>query len=340
MLLRLATVISCLAAATSVAAEPTELTSQAIRATFSGSLINLDTPAGTIIPVRFGKDGLVSGEAGVLASVLGAARDRGRLWAANDKLCVKWFRWFEAETRCVSVRQDGTRIYWHGPKDRSGTGTIAEPAPVVAAPLPAPAVTAQPAQPADTTPRIEIANAQDAESAGKLGEAPTIRFAAAGLGAMSLLPPLASEPSHVLDGSVRSVVEAAPAAEASEDKSSPQQTTTTPEAPEVQDSAAQPSSEPARKAPAIATAYASSSTVVLASFRVAGVAQNDMLNVRSGPSEDYAPVGGLPPEVRGVKIVGPCQQDWCPIRHGRVTGWVNRYFLAEETSGPAPAATR
>jgi uncharacterized protein YraI len=80
--------------------------------------------------------------------------------------------------------------------------------------------------------------------------------------------------------------------------------------------------------------------VVLASFRVAGVAQNDMLNVRSGPSEDYAPVGGLPPEVRGVKIVGPCQQDWCPIRHGRVTGWVNRYFLAEETSGPAPAATR
>jgi hypothetical protein len=31
-----------------------------------------------------------------------------------------------------------------------------------------------------------------------------------------------------------------------------------------------------------------------------------------------------------VRIIGACRELWCPIRHGRTTGWVNRYYLAEE----------
>ena len=86
--------------------------------------------------------------------------------------------------------------------------------------------------------------------------------------------------------------------------------------------------------------------VAMPSFRVVRVEEDDVLNVRSGPSEYYTPVGRIPPEGRGVRIVGQCVAFWCPIRHGRVSGWVNRYYLAEEDMrsaggpGTAPVAAR
>ncbi len=347
MLLRLLTTTCCLAAATAAAAEPVELTTQTIRMTFSGSLLHLDTPAGTVIPVRFGKDGLVSGEAGVLASVLGAAHDRGRWWAERDQLCVKWFRWFEAKPRCVSVRLDGTHIYWRGQEERSGTGTIVEPAPVIeaAAPTsPAPAPEAK-IELAETAPAPKVAAAEVAATEVQRAEEPqasepatpnethAISFAVAAFDAMSLLAPSKSnEPSHLLDAPGRSAMEAVePKAAANEPP--PQQSAAPPQA----KAPAAHASKPQPKAHGSATGYASS-TVILASFRVAGVDEDDMLNVRSGPSEQYATVGELPPEGHGVKIVGPCRADWCPIRHGSTTGWVNRTFLAEETTSPPATA--
>jgi hypothetical protein len=33
-----------------------------------------------------------------------------------------------------------------------------------------------------------------------------------------------------------------------------------------------------------------------------------------------------------VQIVGPCRDLWCPIRHGRLKGWVNRYYLAADVA--------
>ena len=68
------------------------------------------------------------------------------------------------------------------------------------------------------------------------------------------------------------------------------------------------------------------------SFRVAGVDDGDTLNVRSGPSEYHPSVGRIPPGGRGVQIVGACREVWCPVRHGRLKGWVNRYYLAEDVS--------
>ena len=122
--------VACLAAATAAAAEPARLSGQTIKETLAGAVIEIDTPAGTTIPVRFSRQGLVSGDARGLAAVLGAARDRGRWWVAGDQLCVKWFRWFEAEVRCIDLQQDGARLFWRGPEGRSGTATIAErPAP-------------------------------------------------------------------------------------------------------------------------------------------------------------------------------------------------------------------
>ena len=68
------------------------------------------------------------------------------------------------------------------------------------------------------------------------------------------------------------------------------------------------------------------------SFRVSGVIDGDTLNVRSGPSEYHPAVGRIPASGRGVHIVGTCRDTWCPIKHGQLKGWVNRYYLAEDVS--------
>ena len=76
------------------------------------------------------------------------------------------------------------------------------------------------------------------------------------------------------------------------------------------------------------------------SFKVAGVQDYDVLYIRSGPSQDHSSVGMIPPTGRGIVITGRCRDDWCPIRHRNVSGWVNRYYLAQDlpryARGPIP----
>jgi hypothetical protein len=105
-------------------AERVSLTGGALRRELVGSLLKIDTPLGVDIPVRVSGDGFVTGEAGPLASTLGSAHDRGRWWISNDRLCVKWFRWFEAQTRCVTVEHEGTKIFWKDEGGETGTATI------------------------------------------------------------------------------------------------------------------------------------------------------------------------------------------------------------------------
>ena len=89
---------------------------------------------------------------------------------------------------------------------------------------------------------------------------------------------------------------------------------------------------PARKSAPAAPRAADTPKPVQVSFRVAGVIDGDTLNVRSGPSEYHPAVGRIPASGRGVQIVGTCRDTWCPIKHGRLKGWVNRYYLAEDVS--------
>jgi len=125
-MLRLIVLVSVLFVASALAAAPVRLTEEAIRQTLVGSLLEIDTPLGIAVPVRISADGLVSGEAGPLASTLGAVHDRGRWWIDHDQLCVKWFRWFEAQTRCLTLQREGAKIYWQDAEGKSGTATIAE----------------------------------------------------------------------------------------------------------------------------------------------------------------------------------------------------------------------
>jgi SH3-like domain-containing protein len=36
------------------------------------------------------------------------------------------------------------------------------------------------------------------------------------------------------------------------------------------------------------------------------------------------------PDAVGVSIVGQCRDEWCPIYHRGITGWVNSLYLIED----------
>jgi Bacterial SH3 domain/Peptidase M15 len=65
-------------------------------------------------------------------------------------------------------------------------------------------------------------------------------------------------------------------------------------------------------------------------YMVANVEEDDVLNVRSGPSTDFDVVAELQPGIRGIAITGACRSQWCPVQHALTRGWVNRMYLADD----------
>jgi hypothetical protein len=182
-MLRLLLVGVLLGIGSSAWAEPLPLTGDALRQELVGSLLEIDTPlAGVVIPVRVSADGLVSGEAGPLASTLGAAHDRGRWWISNDLLCVKWFRWFEAQTRCITVEHEGTKIYWREEGGESGTATITKSSPEPAKVDPPLIEAVQPSTPSTSPPpSSEASVAVGSVTAPAADSVEPMRFAAVDL---------------------------------------------------------------------------------------------------------------------------------------------------------------
>ena len=324
-------------AASPLSAGETTLTGDAIKTTLGGSLLALDTPIGATVSVRINHDGLMSGEAGALGAVLGSAKDRGRWWVESNRVCFKWFRWFDAEPRCATISLEGKRFTWRREDGDTGTGTIIEqgksiekPAPIVAQevkpPLPkSPAV--KKVQIAAKEPRPEPKSEPIAPKSGAQHTAKELAAAA---------PKTAVEPARPSTTTVAFRV--------------PQPHLAV--RPKHQAKIAVASVKPqffasAKVAPAkVATPKVASAKAALAKiessekkpFRVAGVDASDVLNIRNGPSQDYESVGGIPPDTRGITITGPCLNDWCPVKHRTLIGWVNRRYLAEETASDTSAA--
>ncbi len=324
-----------------VAAEPMKLGASDIKETFTGSRVELDTPLGTTIPVQFTGDGLMTGNAGSLASVLGAEKDRGRWWVKGDRLCTKWFRWFDAEEQCLTIHLQDERVFWRRDDGKKGTATIVERPVEIAEPAKpaAPAAKAAPLRAASAAapqkietkapvlkaaPRLAVRPKSAAEQLGLPEEAPANRsLFFVGLGLARALQSQFAIAS----------AEAAPAPKP------PQKAKTKPlptpvkkpvmaaavsAAPVPQRQPAYPYPEPAETP--IATTASVSPPV---SFSVYGVADGDVLNMRSGPSEDYAIVGAIPPNARSVRMAGRCIALWCEIQFRNTRGWVNRYYLAQ-----------
>jgi hypothetical protein len=119
----------CLCAGWPVHAERVSLEGDALKRTVTGNTVNLDTPLGIAIPITFHGNGTMSGQAGVLAYILGTEKDRGRWWVENGKLCQRWFNWLDAKPNCMRVQQDGHKFFWQADDGKSGTATIASALP-------------------------------------------------------------------------------------------------------------------------------------------------------------------------------------------------------------------
>ena len=312
-MLRNVIVIGSIFAGSAVGAEPVALTKQTINETVAGSTLELDLPMGTKLPVRYSHDGHVSGEAGNLAWYLGSPTDHGRWWVANDKLCHKWFKWFDAKNQCLQLRQDGARLHWIRDDGEIGTATIVRRSePIQSAALPV-APTPQSANPTLVNP--------PAQQSARLPAAPHPVEATVPISqAVPVIPNAVQRPPNLAPPKKDNPVAIAQA---------PRAAAVAPLFPR------QPQSVPIRPA-----APAPSFAGLAPSFKVARVDDDDVLNVREGPSADYDAIGEIPPQAEGVTISGPCQFDWCPIVRHNLKGWVNRYYLDEENRSDGGRVSR
>lgn len=64
-------------------------------------------------------------------------------------------------------------------------------------------------------------------------------------------------------------------------------------------------------------------------YRVRGVAERDVLNIRSQPSSRSHIVGRIAPYATGVRCLGPCRRSWCRVSWRGVVGWTNMKYLGE-----------
>lgn len=114
-----------------VQAAPLPLGEDELRTVVAGKTVSIDTPLGLPLTVNYGANGIMTGTAGTaLAVYLGSAKDRGRWHIKGGKLCQRWFKWLSGDPTCLSIHQDGLKIYWRSDDGRTGTAMI-EPGPPV-----------------------------------------------------------------------------------------------------------------------------------------------------------------------------------------------------------------
>ncbi len=254
-------------------AEPPLLTSDALNQTFTGSKVHVDTPLGLILKIDYLDDGTLAGDSGTLAFYMGSARDTGRWWVENGKICHIWNIWFDRERNCLQIRGSGQRVAWLRDDGEQGTATIiSRPVFVQAQVAPAPKRAAPPLQNAEAQPQ-------------------------------------SAKPIATLKVAVPAKVKTTSVAKTRDTPTKPQKAAQAPAA----------KSEPRPILPPEPT------------FRVVGVPDYDVLNIRSGPSADDAVVGTIAPTGRGIRLTGRCRLEWCVFTHKGTQGWINRYYLSIET---------
>lgn len=81
--------------------------------------------------------------------------------------------------------------------------------------------------------------------------------------------------------------------------------------------------------------------ILPALFDVAGVASNDVLNVRTGPGGFFEVIGALPPHEKSVEIVATNDDhSWGMIAFQGQTGWVSMAFMKVQDGQDAEAFPR
>jgi hypothetical protein len=313
-------------------AQARELTGPQITALIAGATIEIETPTGTRIPVRYTQEGKIEGDARDLAWYLGSATDRGKWWVDGDKLCHKWLRWFNSEPQCMRLSREGRAIRWLSLDGYTGLAMVTVPAVAQAAAVPA----------MGSLLAKRFADPPAAEPAPKLLGAPAKQELPSDTGAAIAGPMPPPAPKEIV-AAVPPTLTPPPAPVLV----SPPKQVSAAAAPEPPPAAVEKRAEPkVALSPAPAPAERKSETYVTAgaerkaapvhrqpdrpTFMVTNVRHDDVLNVRSGPSSDHDIVGELPPGSRGIAITSECRARWCPVQHDKMTGWVNSAFLSPE----------
>jgi Bacterial SH3 domain len=291
---------ACLCGAAVAGAQSPELTGRQINALIAGATVEIDTPLGVKLPFRYGQDGQLSGEARGLDWHLGSASDTGRWWVTADQLCHQWSRWFNAEPMCLRISREGRVFRWRKHDGSSGTASIAVPAPPAVAQA---SLGLSPPQLKRFFPATAAAAAPPPPSvAAEHGAADPARDA---------IQP-AQQTTKVAVAAVAKPLQPAAQIPVAPNRAPPQKQ-------------AEPQPQPKRASQPL--------------FMVANVRQDDVLNVRSGPSSDFGVVGELQPGSRGIAITSACVSKWCPVQHRSTKGWVNSAFLVrqEQPSSHGPS---
>ncbi len=333
-----------LVAAASAAADPTPLSGDALNELVAGSSVVIDAPMGFKLPIRHGEDGTLSGEAGSLSFYLGSPSDTGKWWVAQDRLCYKWSKWFDGERRCMKIRHEGARIFWEKEDGETGTGTVTQRA---QRPPPAPSAVAarQSTPPTATTSRSAAPQSQPSaaavaapKAAARPATPPPSNATAQPPALAAVQPPRPAAPAKpAIQGATASAAAPAKASGPWKAAAAPQTgagataVSARPPSPSALVQAGL-SPDPGRLLPTAAARppLPGMMSVRGPRYRVVSVEDSDVLNIRSGPSAEHPTVGAIPPQGRGVALVGQCLAEWCPIRHAGRSGWVHSYYLAAD----------
>lgn len=62
-------------------------------------------------------------------------------------------------------------------------------------------------------------------------------------------------------------------------------------------------------------------------WQVTGVSEDDVLNMRSGPSHRFSRVGAIPARTACVIKSNTCEKNWCLVSYAGTDGWVNTKYL-------------
>ena len=291
-------------------AETRPIRGETIKFLISGGTVELDTPIGAKLPLKFDPDGTVTGTSIVLAFYLGSTTDRGRWWISGNKLCTKFSRWFDHKSSCLVIRPDGFRFAWT--KDDGDTGTASIISKTKRLYGSASALTG------GVSAATMVRNADERAAAAVKAKAVQV----AALSAPPKPKPLA--PVH------------APAAYQPQPEATPRLALAVMEQTREDDPSAWLPMSAVREAinPTPVTVAAEflpwQEAASPPTYRVAGVTSSDALNVRRGPQPDADVVGSIPAKAHGVVVSGSCQDTWCPVTYQQQSGWVSHQFLEAE----------
>lgn len=315
--------------------------------------MHLDAPLGTTIPLEFSENGTVTGTAGRLAFYLGAARDNGRWWIADNRLCYRWTRWFNGEPSCMKIARQGSGFAWESDEGRTGTARIVQRRAVAAAPAPAstaPIAAAPPPRPATVTAALPQAatpvSPQRFALAGATASSPdagpvvktlpnTLKPTKPAVGPplparAALGGPIATSPTS------RAPAVTASAAKISATTSAATKSSAAPSIArwdtKIEARSAAPSQRPSVYAPTAGAPQPKlqQPTLTVAAWRVVNVDEYDVLNIRAEPFSEAPVVGHIPPGGRGVKPLGTCYGSWCHVRWLGHDGWVHSAYVAPD----------